>query len=88
MFKRGELPGRFIARKLFGWIDKRYDEEYQARLERNWRQWKGGRVNGQRTIEMIKEEKEKIGQENSGLKKWTEENDNEMGNICYPYYKL
>jgi len=37
---------------------------------------------------MIKEEKEKIGQENSGLKKWTEENDNEMGNICYPYYKL
>ena len=28
MFKRGELPGRFIARKLFGWIDKRYDEEY------------------------------------------------------------
>jgi len=28
MFRRGELPGRFIARKLFGWIDKRYDEEY------------------------------------------------------------
>ena len=27
-FQRGELPGRFIAKKLFGWIDKRYDEEY------------------------------------------------------------
>jgi len=36
-FKKGELPGRFIARKLFGWSDKRYDEEYWTRLERNWR---------------------------------------------------
>jgi len=37
-FRRGELPGRFTARKLFGWLDKRYDEEYWGRLERNWRQ--------------------------------------------------
>ena len=37
MFKRGELPGQFTARKLFRWSDKRYDEEYWARLERNWR---------------------------------------------------
>jgi len=28
MFRRGELLGRFTARKLYGWIDKRYDEEY------------------------------------------------------------
>jgi len=28
MFKRGELPGQFTARKLFRWSDKRYDEEY------------------------------------------------------------
>jgi len=28
MFRRGELPGRFTARKLFGWSDKRYDQEY------------------------------------------------------------
>jgi len=28
VFKRGELPGRFIARKLFGWSNKRYDKEY------------------------------------------------------------
>jgi len=27
-FRRGELPGRFTARKLFGWSDKRYDQEY------------------------------------------------------------
>jgi len=37
-FRRGELPGRFIAKKLFGWSDKQYDEEYWGRLERNWKQ--------------------------------------------------
>ena len=39
------------ARKLFGWLDKRYNKEYWARLERNWRQWKKRRTKGQRTIE-------------------------------------
>jgi len=34
-FRREKLPGRFMARKLYGWTDKRYDEEYWARLERN-----------------------------------------------------
>ena len=34
-FRRGELLGRFMARKLFGWLDKRYDQEYWGRLERN-----------------------------------------------------
>jgi len=28
MFRREELPGRFIARKLSRWLDKRYDKEY------------------------------------------------------------
>jgi len=46
MFRRGELPERFTARKLFGWSDKRYDEEYWAKLERNWRRWKGRRMRG------------------------------------------
>jgi len=27
-FRRGELPGRFTARKLFGWSDKQYDQKY------------------------------------------------------------
>jgi len=37
-FRRGELLGRFTARKLFRWSDKRYDQEYWERLERNWKQ--------------------------------------------------
>ena len=87
-FRREELPGRFTAKKLFGWSDKRYDKEYWGRLERNWRRWKGGRRKGRRTMETIEEEEEEIEQENSGIRKWTEEDDNEVGNIVDPYYKL
>jgi len=32
---RRELLERFTARKLFGWSDKRYDQEYWGRLERH-----------------------------------------------------
>jgi len=49
-------------------LDKRYNEEYWAKLERNWRHWKRNRVRGQRIIEMIEEEKKGIDQENSGLR--------------------
>jgi len=34
-FRRKELPGRFTARKLFGWSDKQYNQEYWGRLKRN-----------------------------------------------------
>jgi len=27
-FRKGELPERFTARKLFGWLNKRYNKEY------------------------------------------------------------
>ena len=86
MFRRGELLGRFTARKLFGWSDKRYDQEYWGRLERNWRQQKGKR-SGERKMETITE-KEEIKKENSGVREWTEEDDNEMGNMIDPYYEL
>jgi len=36
-FRREELPGKFMARKLFGWSDKKYNKKYWVRLERNWR---------------------------------------------------
>jgi len=87
-FRRGELPERFTAKKLFGWLDKRYDEEYWARLERNWRRWKGEKTREQRTMETIKEEKEEIEQKSSGIKEWTEEDNKEMGNMVDPYYEL
>jgi len=38
-------------------------------------------------METIKEEKEEISQEESGLREWNEE-DNKMGNIGDSYYEL
>jgi len=50
-------------------LNKRYDKEYWARLERNWRKWKRTRARGQKTIEMIKKKEQKIEQENLRTKK-------------------
>ena len=36
-FRRGELLGKFMARMLYGWDDKKFKEEYLKKLERNWR---------------------------------------------------
>ena len=57
-------------------------------MERNWRQWKGERKKGQRMMETIRKEEEDIEQENSGLKEWTEEDNDEIGNMVDPYYEL
>ena len=76
-----------MARKLYRWIDKRYDEEYWARLERNWKCQKEEPIRGQRIIETIKEEKKEIGQKESRLKEQNKEDD-EMENICDLYYEL
>jgi len=39
-------------------------------------------------IEIIKEKKKEIEQENLEIKEWTEEDNNEIKNICDSYYKL
>ena len=39
-FKRGKLPERYIVKLLYGWDDKKFDEEYLKKLERNWNRWK------------------------------------------------
>ena len=41
-----------MARKLFRWSDKRYDQEYWRRLERNWKKSKEER----KTLEKDKDE--------------------------------
>jgi len=35
-FRRGELPGRFTAKMLYGWNNGKFEEEYLRKLERNW----------------------------------------------------
>ena len=86
-FKRGELPGKFTAKMLYGWSDKRYDQEYWGRMEKNWRRWKGKKPTKRETMKMILEEEE-IEEEKPGVREWTEEDNDEMGNIADPYYEL
>ena len=36
-FRRGELPEKFTTKMLYGWDDRKFEEEYLKKLERNWR---------------------------------------------------
>jgi len=36
-FRREELLGKFIAKMLYGWNDRKFEEEYLKKVERNWR---------------------------------------------------
>ena len=75
---RGGFPGRYAARRLFGWSDREYDCQYWQRLERNWRWWKNvkpaGGMKGRLTAvrEVVEEEEGKI-------EEWVEED--EMGQM-------
>jgi len=88
IFQRGELPGKFTAKMLYGWSDRRYDQEYWGKLERNWRQWKGKRPARRETMKTIPEEEEEVEEEKLGVREWTEEDKDKMGNMVDPYYEL
>jgi len=34
-FRRGELSGKFMAKMLYGWDDKKFEDEYLKKLEKN-----------------------------------------------------
>jgi len=56
-------------------------------MEKNWRQWKSKKPIKRETMKTILEEKE-IKEEKSGVREWTEEDDDKMGNMADPYYEL
>jgi len=47
-FKRGELLERYTAKLLYGWDDKKFDEEYLKKLQKNWNRWKKNRKEEER----------------------------------------
>ena len=47
-FRRGELIGKYMAKLLYGWDDKKFNEEYLKKLERNWNRWKNDRKEGEK----------------------------------------
>ena len=69
-------------------MDKRYNEEYWGRLKRNQRYQKGRQAKKREILEIIKEKEEKIKQENSRVREWTEEDEDKMGNMINPCYEL
>ena len=78
--RREELLGRYMTKILYGWDDKRFDEEYWGWLERNWNKWKG---KGKERIDK-EEEKEKFKKER--IEEWNK--DDEMGKMGDLYNKL
>ena len=39
-FRRGELPGKFTAKMLYGQDDRKFEEVFLKKLERNWQKQK------------------------------------------------
>ena len=36
-YRRMELPGKYTAKLLYGWDNRKFEDEYLKRLEKNWR---------------------------------------------------
>jgi len=65
-FRRGELPGKYMAKLLYGWDDKKFEDEYLKKLEKNWRRWKNDRQIDEN--EHLKNIKEKMEKENEKIR--------------------
>jgi len=40
-YNRNKLPGRYMAKLLYGWDNGKFEKEYLEKLERSWKRWKG-----------------------------------------------
>ena len=58
-FRRRELPGKFMAKMLYGWDNKKFENEYLKKLEKNWKRWKeDSQINESEHLKMIEEKME------------------------------
>jgi len=58
-YRRMELPEKYMTRVLYGWDDKKFEEEYLKKLEKNWKKWKEGRqIDESEHLRMIEEKME------------------------------
>ena len=69
-FRRGELPGKFTAKMLYGWDDKKFEDEYLKKLEKNWKRWKEDRQIDESEHSKIIEEKMKKENEKIRRRDW------------------
>jgi len=64
-YRKMELLGKYTAKLLYGWDDRKFEEEYLNKLEKNWKRWKEDRQIDEskhlrRVEERMEEENEKI----------------------------
>ena len=50
-----ELPGKYMAKVLYGWDDQKFEEEYLNKLEGNQRRWKNDRKEADKEEEQVAE---------------------------------
>ena len=73
-----ELPGRYTAKLLYGWGNKKYDREYWKRMEENWRQWKKNLFSRYSRNPFLKRmEEEKYEYKGGIIEEWNEEENEE-----------
>jgi len=59
-YRRMELPGKYTAKLLYGWNNKKFEDEYLKKLEKNWKRWKEDRqINESKHLKTIEEKMEK-----------------------------
>ena len=61
-YRRMELPVMYTAKVLYGWDNKKFEDEYLKKLEKNWRRWKNNRQIDEN--EYLKNIEEKMEEEN------------------------
>ena len=84
-YYRGEFPGWYTTRRLFGWSDREYDHQYWQKLERNWRRWKRVKPIGG-VKERLTAVREVVEEEEGKIEEWDKED--EMGNVGDPMGEL
>ena len=62
-----ELPGKYMAKLLYGWDDRKFEEEYLNKLEKNWKRWKEDRQIDE--SEYLKGVKERMEEENEKIRR-------------------
>ena len=59
-YRRMELPGKYMAKLLYRWNDRKFEEEYLRKLEKNWKKQKEDRqIDESGHLKMIEEKMEK-----------------------------
>jgi len=72
-----ELPGRYTAKLLYGWGNKKYNREYWRRIEENWRRWKKNPFSRYSRNPFLKRMEEKEEEKGGKIKEWDKEVDEE-----------